>query len=67
MTDLALARHGITASKAGFGRDLISVAIRALRQIPREPEAVIPALIIPLFFFAVNVGALQDVATFAGV
>lgn len=43
------------------------MAIRALRQIPREPEAVIPALIIPLFFFAVNVGALQDVATATGV
>lgn len=57
----------IVASKAGFARDLISVAIRALRQIPREPEAVIPALIVPLFFFVVNVGALSNVAESAGV
>lgn len=52
---------------AGFWRDLTSVAIRALRQIPREPEAIYPALVIPLFFFAVNVGTLSDVASFAGV
>ena len=57
----------ITARHAGFVRDLTSVAIRALRQIPREPEAVIPALIIPLFFFIVNVGALTNVAEAAGV
>ena len=42
-----LGSGGITASTAGFGRDLVSVATRALRQIPREPEAVIPALMIP--------------------
>lgn len=52
----------VTASRAGFFRDLLSIASRALRQIPREPEAIIPALIIPVFFFAVNVGSLQDVA-----
>lgn len=60
-------RGEITARHAGFVRDLTSVAIRALRQIPREPEAVIPALIIPLFFFIVNVGALTNVAEAAGV
>jgi ABC-2 type transport system permease protein len=57
----------VTARHAGFARDLTSVAIRALRQIPREPEAVIPALIIPVFFFVVNVGSLSNVATAAGV
>ena len=31
-------------------------------QIPRGPGAVIPALIVPVFFFIVNVGALQKVA-----
>jgi ABC-2 type transport system permease protein len=46
---------------------LISVATRALRQIPREPEAIIPALIIPVFFFVVNVGALGDIAGRTGV
>jgi ABC-2 type transport system permease protein len=53
---------GIHARKAGFLADLVSVAGRALRSIPREPEAVIPALVIPLFFFVVNVGSLQDVS-----
>jgi ABC-2 type transport system permease protein len=57
----AQARH------AGFFHDMVSVAIRALRQIPREPEAIIPALVIPLFFFIVNTGALQDVAERGGV
>ncbi len=57
----------IRARPAGFWRDLISVAGRALRAIPREPEAFIPALIVPLFFFAVNVGALADVGQFVGV
>lgn len=57
----------VHARHAGFVRDLGSVAVRALRQIPREPEAIIPALIIPVFFFIVNVGALQDVAERGGV
>lgn len=57
----------VIAHHAGFGRDLVSVAIRALRQIPREPEAIIPALIIPVFFYVVNVGSLSNVAEAAGV
>lgn len=52
---------------AGFFRDLLTVAGRAVRAIPREPEAIIPALIIPLFFFIVNVGSLSDVSSFVGV
>ena len=57
----------IKAKPAGFFSDLWTVAARALRAIPKEPESVIPALIIPLFFFAVNVGALSDISKFAGV
>ena len=57
----------IGACPAGFWRDLLSVAGRAIRGIPREPEALVPALIVPIFFFAVNVGALGDIASFAGV
>ncbi|MGB3633059.1 MAG: ABC transporter permease [Rubrobacteraceae bacterium] len=77
MTDISSADIGsgvsgthssdVTASHAGFLRDLISVATRALRQIPREPEAIILALIIPIFFFVVNVGALGDIAGQTGV
>ena len=52
----------VRARKAGFWADLWSVAIRALRALPREPEMVMPALIIPVFFFAVNIGTLQDFA-----
>ncbi|MEL7208408.1 MAG: ABC transporter permease [Actinomycetota bacterium] len=52
----------IKARNAGFLHDLATVAGRAIRDIPREPESVIPALIVPLFFFIVNIGALQDLA-----
>lgn len=55
-------RRAVTARRAGFVRDVISFGGRALRSIPRDPESIIPALIVPVFFFAVNVGALQDVA-----
>lgn len=50
----------IRARRAGFVADTVSVAGRALRSIPREPETIFPALFIPVFFFVVNVGALQD-------
>ena len=52
----------IRPRQAGFLADLLSVAGRAVRQIPREPEAMIPALIVPMFFFAVNVGSLSRLA-----
>ena len=54
------------AHRAGFLHDLLTVARRSLRGALREPEAVIPALIIPVFFFGVNVGSLQKVAEAAG-
>lgn len=52
----------IRARKASFLADMWSVAVRALRALPREPEMVIPSLIIPVFFFAVNLGSLEDFA-----
>ncbi len=55
-------RPPIRARKAGFVSDTAAVAQRALRALPREPETVIPSLIIPVFFFAVNLGALQSFA-----
>lgn len=57
----------VTPRRAGFVHDLVSVAIRALRQIPREPEAIVPALVVPIFFFVVQVGALQNIAGSAGI
>jgi ABC-2 type transport system permease protein len=52
----------IRAQKASFLADLWAVAIRALRALPREPEVIVPALIIPIFFFTVNLGSLQNFA-----
>jgi ABC-2 type transport system permease protein len=60
ITATDIARSDIRAQKAGFVADLVSVAGRALRSIPREPEMLYPALFIPVFFYVVNVGALQD-------
>jgi ABC-2 type transport system permease protein len=57
-----VAHSAVRARRAGFIRDVISLGGRALRSIPRDPESIIPALVVPVFFFAVNVGALQDVA-----
>jgi ABC-2 type transport system permease protein len=46
------------ARSAGFAADVWSVAGRAVRSTLRDPESVIPAIIIPVFFYAVNIGAL---------
>ena len=58
----ATQQREIRARRAGFISDIISVAIRALRLIPRDPEGVLPPLIIGIFFYIINVGALQDFA-----
>ena len=54
--------HGarVHARSAGFWTDLQTISLRALRLTWRDPEAFAPALAIPLFFFVVNVGALQS-------
>ena len=52
----------IRARRAGFFPEVLAVASRALRSIPRDPETVIPPLIFPMFFFAVTIGALQVAA-----
>jgi ABC-2 type transport system permease protein len=38
---------------------MASIAGRALRRVPREPETVVPPILIALFFFVVNIGTLQ--------
>jgi ABC-2 type transport system permease protein len=57
----------VDARPAGFFRDLISVAGRAIRAVPREPEFMIPAIVVPVFFYFVNIGALENVAEQGGV
>ena len=52
----------VRARRAGIRRDLGSVAGRAIRAIPRDLESVIPALLIPVFWMIVSVGALETVA-----
>jgi ABC-2 type transport system permease protein len=51
----------VQARPAGFTTDLVSVAQRAVRQIPRDPESVIPAVLVPAIFYIMNVGALSGV------
>jgi len=51
----------VRARPAGFVTDVASMARRAIRQIPREPASVIPALIVPIFFYVLNIGALSQI------
>lgn len=57
---IEITRSNVRARPSGFVRDLLTIARRALRAVPREPEVFAPALFIPAFFFIVNIGALQD-------
>ena len=63
----AAERVQVQARRGGFLGDVAAVSRRALRSVARDPETVIPALIIPVFFFTVNVGALQDIVEQGGV
>jgi ABC-2 type transport system permease protein len=49
----------IRAREAGFARNVLAIAGRALRAVPRDLAAVIPPVFIALFFFVVNIGTLQ--------
>jgi ABC-2 type transport system permease protein len=52
-------RSAVRARPAGFVADVLAVAGRALRAVPRDLESVMPPVFIALFFFLVNVGTLQ--------
>ena len=67
MTTTITPHHHIQARPTGFFRDVGSIAIRSVRQLPRDLEAVVPALLIPLFFLVINIGSLQDVANFTSI
>jgi ABC-2 type transport system permease protein len=62
VTARSITPRPITARESGFLHDVRSVAGRALRQIPREPASVLPAVLIPAFFYTVNLGALENLA-----
>jgi ABC-2 type transport system permease protein len=62
VTTTTITAAPIRPRAAGFAADCRSIAGRAVRAIPREPEAIVPALVIPVFFFVVNIGALERVA-----
>lgn len=52
-------RPAVQARPTSPLRDVTTIAGRALRAIPREPETVFPPIFIALFFFIVNIGTLQ--------
>src|SRR5690349_1084220 len=52
-------RSAVRARPAGFVADVIAIAGRALRAVPRDLESVMPPVFISLFFFLVNIGTLQ--------
>ncbi len=54
------------ARRSSALHDFLTIAGRAIRGAFREPEFFIPALITPVFFYVVNVGALQDFAQSSG-
>jgi ABC-2 type transport system permease protein len=62
---MAVTAHAVLGRRAGFLHDLATVAGRALRAVRREPTAVIPAVLVPAFFYATNLGALEKVARYA--
>lgn len=49
-----------TARRAGFLADVFTLGRRAIILMGRDLEGVVPAIVVPLFFFVVNVGSLQD-------
>lgn len=53
----------VRARPSGFFSDMASVSSRALRLLPRDLEAIIPAMLIPLFFLVVTIGAIQNLAS----
>lgn len=55
------------AKSPNFFSDLYTIAKRALRLAKREFEYIIPAIVIPVFFFVINVAALSKSSSFLGI
>ena len=67
VADRGVAARGVAARDRGFWGDLAAVANRSLRQLPRDMASIIPALFVPLFFYAVTIGALTGIADFSAI
>lgn len=52
-------RTVVRARPAGFSHDVMTIAGRALRAVPRDLEGVIPPVVIAVFFFVVNIATLS--------
>jgi ABC-2 type transport system permease protein len=52
---------GIEPRPAGFVHDVVTIAGRALRAVPRDAEIIIPPIFIAIFFFLVNIATLKKV------
>jgi ABC-2 type transport system permease protein len=50
----------VRARPAGAVHDVVSIAGRALRAVPRDLEAILPPVFIAVFFFIVNIGTLEN-------
>lgn len=50
----------VRARPAGFLHDVGAIAGRALRAVPKDLEAVVPPVLIAVFFFVVNVATLEQ-------
>jgi ABC-2 type transport system permease protein len=62
LTPATTATTVVRARPAGFVHDLLAVAGRALRAVPRDTEAIIPPVFIAVFFFVVNIATLEGLA-----
>ena len=62
MTTTTLEGAPIRARPAGFLADCVGIATRSVRAVPREMEFIVPALVVPVFFYAINIGALEPLA-----
>ena len=62
MTTATIEHTTVRARPAGFLADCVGIATRSIRAVPREMEFVVPALVVPVFFYAINIGALEPLA-----
>jgi ABC-2 type transport system permease protein len=62
VTTATIEHTTVRARPAGFLADCVGIATRSIRAVPREMEFVVPALVVPVFFYAINIGALEPLA-----